>query len=391
MASNEIPSAVYDPLVFYEDPYPIYRLLRDSGAVYQSEERGVWVLSRYREVQAAARDWQTYSNAEGVDIDDFRIGPGSFLELDPPRHDELRKLVQPSFAPARIKPLEEGVHRKVDELLTPLVESGGGDLSTDFARRLPLALICDLLGIPAADHDAIDEWFTGMMERVPGQVEAPAQAEEAASSLRAYIGEAVAERHRRPRDDLLTRLASAEAAGEVSPQEVGGMVVLLLIAGIHTTSSLIATSLLVLEPLAEKRALLRSEPERIPAAIEELLRYDAPIQWLVRVTTRDVEVEDVVIPGGAKTILLWGSANRDERRFEDPDTLDFDRPRARHLAFGEGIHFCLGAPLARMEARLAFEAFFARVSDYSLAGPVERLFTFEERAIANLPASLQSA
>jgi cytochrome P450 len=174
-------------------------------------------------------------------------------------------------------------------------------------------------------------------------------------------------------------------------EEVGGLVQLLLIAGILTTSSLIATSLLLLEPHLGKRELLRSEPDRIPVAIEELLRYDSPIQYLMRVTTRDVRVHDVVIPGGEKAILVWGSANRDPRRFEKPDVLDFDRPHARHLAFGEGIHFCLGAPLARMEARIAFEAFFARVPEYALAGPVERLFTFEERAIERLPLELGAA
>ena len=173
--------------------------------------------------------------------------------------------------------------------------------------------------------------------------------------------------------------------------EVDGMCRLLLLAGVHTTSSLIANALMLLEDRPADRRALAEGPGRIPNAIEELLRYLAPVQSGARVTTRDVELRGVAIPQGERVLLLWASANRDERRYPDPDTLDLGRAPLRNVAFGEGIHFCLGAPLARLEARIAFEALFTRVPEYEIVGPVERHFTFLERGIASLPAVVQGS
>jgi cytochrome P450 len=381
----------YDPFLFYEDPYPTYRLLRESAPVYYNAERSLWVLSRFEDVQTAARDWHTYSSAQGVDIGEFRLGPGDFLDADPPSHDHLRRILHADFAPKRLKQLEGKIRLKVDELVDSLVERKRGDFVTDLSLRLPLSVIGDLLGAPSTDHEQLQEWYVGMLQRTPGQEESPEAATRAAAEMRGYIADAMAERCTAPRGDLFSTIAAANAGGQISVDEAVGMCRILLLAGVHTTNSLIANTLLLLQDQPDTRRALADDSEQIPAAIEELLRYESPVQLTARVTTRDVSVRDATIPRGARVLLLWASANRDERRFADPDTVDFSRPAARHLAFGEGIHFCLGAPLARLEAAIAFETLFRRIPNYTIVGPIERHFTFLERGLARLPVEIQGA
>jgi cytochrome P450 len=381
----------YDPFLFYEDPYPVYRRLRDEAPVHLNHERSIWVLSRFDDVQRAGRDWRTFSSAEGVDIDDSRLGPGSFLDADPPRHDELRKILHADFAPASLGRLEPLIAAKVDTLVGSLLERGQVDLVGELARRLPVSVVCDLLGAPAEDHPQLERWYADMLYREPGRPEVPEIAEHATHEIRGYIVDAVTERLRSPRGDLLSTIAAAHGEGRLSMDEVDGMCRLLLLAGVHTTSSLIANALMLLEDRPEHRRALGADPARIPDAIEELLRYLAPVQSGARVTTDEVEIHGVSVPRGERVLLLWASANRDERRFPDPDVLDLGRRPLRNVAFGEGIHFCLGAPLARLEARIAFEALFTRIPEYEIVGPVERHFTFLERGIARLPAVVQGS
>jgi cytochrome P450 len=391
MTSSTSTSQVeYDPLSFYEDPYPIYRQLRDLAPVYHHEKWGLWVLSRYADVQAAARDWQTFTNARGVDIDseDFTFGPGDLLDMDPPRHDELRKILHTTFNPQGVKPLEPMISAKVEQLLDPLLERGGGDFAREFAHLLPFSVICELWGLPAEDHHLIGEWFHRMVVREPGQRTIPDDVWRAGEEMKAYLDDAVGIRCKRPRADLLSVIAQAISDGRMSAEEVVGMTRILLIAGIHTTETLIANSLVLLATLPQERRLLAANPARIPMAIEELLRYEPPVQWLARATTRSIELHGQTIPKGDRVVLQWAAANRDERYFDNPDILDLGRAPNRHMTFGQGIHFCLGAHLARLESRLALHALLTRIPDYRIVGPIERLYTHQERGISGLPLDI---
>jgi cytochrome P450 len=374
--------------LYYEDPYPVFRVLRGTAPVYHNDQRAIWVLSRFDDVQAAGRDWSTYSSAEGVDIDESRLGPGSFLDADPPRHSQLRNISRASFGPKRMKAIEATILVRANGLVESLVERGHADFVKDFARRLPFSVICDLLGAPADDHERMERWYVGMLERVPGKAEPTEASLQAAEDMRSYVVESIADRQRSPREDLFSTIAEAHAEGQLSIDEVDGMCRLLLLAGVHTTSSLLANTLIELEHRPEERRLLADEPEVVPMAIEELLRYLSPVQAGARVTTREVSLHNIVIPSGDRVLLLWASANRDERAFPDPDSLNLKRSPVRNMAFGEGIHFCLGAPLARMEARIALPVLFSRMREYQIAGPVEPHFTFLERGIARLPVEV---
>jgi cytochrome P450 len=348
------------------------------------------VLSRFGDIQAVARDWEGFVSGHGVDIDvqDYSLGPGDFLDMDPPRHDALRRILHQDFTPGRIRSLEPFVRNAVVELLEVLVDEGRGDLAKDFAQRLPLTVICELWGIPRGDHQLIEDWFVRMVERIPGEVAVQEDVWTAAEEMRSYVAAAVSDRRKRPRDDLLSTMARALNHGRMRPHEVDGMTRVLLVAGIHTTSTFIANALLLLAPLPGERRELGKSPDLIPVAIEELLRYETPVQWLARTAARDARMHDGVIAAGDRVILLWASANRDERRIANPDVLDLRRPPLHHMAFGEGIHHCIGAPLARMESRIAFQVFFRRVPDYEVAGPIERMFTRQERGLASLPVRL---
>jgi cytochrome P450 len=390
--SEADPGVEYDPLKFYDDPYPIYRLLRESAPVYNNEERDLWVLSRFDDVQNAGHDWHTFISGRGVDVDveDFTLGPGDLLDMDPPRHDELRRILRETFTPRGIKKLEGWVEAKVAELLEPLLETGRGDFARDFAHRLPFGVICELWGIPEQDHRLIEDWFVRMVERNPEEMAVQDDVWIAGEEMRTYLDEAVNARIKKPRDDLLSVFANAISGGSMTKDEVTGMTRLLLVAGVHTTETLIANSLYLLAPLHDERRLLAEDPGLMPAAVEELLRFETPVQWLARATSSEVALHGRLIPAGKRVILLWASANRDDSRFSEPDHLDLKRSPNPHMAFGYGIHFCIGAPLARLESRIAFREVFRRIPEYHVSGPIQRMFTRQERGISSLPVEFST-
>jgi cytochrome P450 len=382
----------WDPLVPLDDPYPAYRRLRDEAPCFHHETRDVWVLSRFDDIVAAAKDWETFSSSAGGtgnDVDDtyqLFLPAGDLPAADPPLHTRLRGALRLAFSPSALRVrFEPAVRAKVHELIDGFADARHADFAYDFARPLPASTMFTWFGFPGEDHPMLLAWFGDMLERTSGQRALPPIALAARDRMRAYVQDVARERRRTPRDDLMTFLVEAERAGQLSADELLGSSILLFVAGITTTSGLISNSLLHLGVFPDQRAVIRNERGAISAAVEELLRYDAPIQVLVRTTTRAVEIGGAVIPDGSQVLLVWASANRDERRWHDPDRLDVTRPPIRHAAFGDGIHHCLGAPLARLEARIAFEELFARIPDYAISGPIVRVKTPTDRALERLP------
>jgi len=382
---------VWDPLDQLADPYPTYRRLRDEAPAYWNADREMWALSRFDDIHAASRDWETFSSAGGTgnDADDtyqMFLPAGDVAATDPPLHTRLRGALRMAFSPSQIRvKFEEPVRTRANSLIDAFADTGHADFAQGFARRLPSHAMFTWFGFPDEDHEQLNSWFALMLDRVRGQRALPATALAARDQMRGYLEEAVADRRRTPRDDLLGFLVAAHAEGQVSTDEITGSCMLLFQAGIITTSGLISNSLLNLARFPDQRRLLHDEPGRLPVAIEELLRFDAPIQALVRTTTTDVDIRGTTIPAGSRVNLIWGSANRDERRWPDADQLDIDRDPQRHVAFGEGIHHCLGAPLARLEGRIALEELLRRIPDYEVDGPVLRVATPTDRALESLP------
>jgi cytochrome P450 len=387
--------ALYDPFSFatQEDPFAIYRVMRDAHPVYRNQERDFWALTRFADVQAAARDWRTFSNGQGVELDDMVgiIGAGDLLNLDPPRHDELRKLLRDYFVSRALARLEPAIRASVDRLLTQLAKCRDVDLAADFAWQLPVSMISALMGIPDRDHAMLLAWLRDLELRVDDEIDVPPTVIEAAAQIKAYLFEQIVERRGGPPRDVLGRIAEAWVDGELAEQEVAGLAFILLLAGTDTTASLITNALHVLDRHPEQRARFQRGDVDVHIALDELLRFESPVQNLARTTTEEVELHGQVIPAGARVLLVYGAANRDERRFQDPDRLDFEREPRRHLAFGEGIHFCMGAPLARLEASIALPEFFRRFDSYELTGPAERIRSHATRGFVHLPARVVQA
>jgi len=382
----------WNPLVALDDPYPVYRRLRDEAPVHHDERLDLWTLSRFDDVQAAAKDWETFSTSmggRGNDIDDtfqLFLPAGDLAGVDPPAHTRLRGALRMAFSPSALRTqFEPIVRRKVLDLIGAFAEDGKADFARDLARPLPGTTMFAWFGFPEADHPKLLEWFGEMLERDAGVAALPARALAGRDKMRAYMQATAAERRRAPREDLMSFLVAANDAGQIGADELLGSSMLLFVAGITTTSGLISNSLLHLARFPDQRDRLRDDPSIMAAAIEELLRYDAPIQALARTTTRDVGLHDATIPAGARVALVWASANRDERRWKDPDRLDLARPVQRHVSFGDGIHHCLGAPLARLEAAIVFEELFRRIPEYAVAGPIVRIKTPTDRALESLP------
>jgi cytochrome P450 len=376
------------------NPYPVYRALREVAPVYHNTEHDFWTLARYEDLRNASQNWETFSNAGGVEIDDadelFGIGGGDFLASDPPKHDLLRNVVRHSFTPKAVAEFSEVVHNKAGELVAAALAEEVVDAAREIAQPLPVYVINRLLGLPEDDDAQMRKWVEDMFVRIPGERKVPEESLVAAREVRHYLEEEGRLEDAGRRSGLARGLVTARDEGHISQVEALDIIVVLLAAAIKTTSGLINSLLHALAENPEQRRLLARDRSLIPAAVEEALRYDSPAQWLARVTTRDVEIEGVTIPEGARLLLLYASGNRDERRYENPETFDLTRPAQRHLAFGNGIHFCLGAPIARLEARATLEVLMERAQDFEIAGTVERAYAPAERDLAALPLRLIS-
>jgi cytochrome P450 len=318
----------------------------------------------YDGVKQALSDSETFSS---------KRGPDWLIFNDPPRHSKLRALVSQAFTPRSIASLESRIRDLSRELLNASIENGQMDLATDFTIPLPLVVIAEMLGIPSEDRGRFRAW-NDMLLRMSYTVVGPPDPEivnefiATTKEMNAYLTGLLEMRRKSPADDLLTRLIQAEVDGErLTQDEILGFFQLLLLAGSETTTNLINNAFICFMDHPEQLDRLRQSPDLLPAAIEEVLRYRSPLQWMYRVTTHDAYVHGKVIPAG-KLVLLWmGSANRDPKQFADPDRFDITRNPNPHVAFGNGIHFCLGAPLSRLEGRVALTELLARMKTFAPA------------------------
>jgi len=359
--------------------------------VYFSERHRFWALSGYDDILAAMRDWETFSTAQGVDIDGTGAvyGSGDFLEEDPPRHDVLRAVVRTPFVPKRLsEAMTDFVRSEVRRLLADIRRDGRHDLATELAWPLPIAVGARLLGLPASDHQFLLDLQRQLADRTPGVRELPSAARAAADELRSYFGDLVRVRRASPRNDLVTTVATAEPDGRPIGDDAVGLLFLLFVASMETTASSISNALLLLANHPAQLRWMADHPEAVDRVVEEVLRFEAPVQVTKRVTTREVRIRDAVLPEGAEVFLVLASANRDDGRWDRPDRFDVTREPRRHLAFGDGIHHCLGAPLARLELRTLFEQLLESGASIELDGSGERLSSHFIRGFATLPGSL---
>ncbi|SFN07110.1 hypothetical protein SAMN04489713_101116 [Actinomadura madurae] len=388
----------YSPFDYavHEDPYPLYARLREEAPLYRNDEIGFWALSRHADVAAAFRDHATFSNSHGVSVEPSAWGPHasrtmSFLALDPPRHTRMRALVSKGFTPRRVKEMGDGILALTRRHLEPALDKREFDFVADFAGLLPMDVISEMMGVPEADRAEVRRLADTVVHREEGLNDVPPAGMDAALTLAGYYQDMVAERRRRPADDLTSALLEAEVDGDrLDDTEVIAFLFLMVVAGNETTTKLLANALYWGSLNPDQAARPLRDPARVDDWVEETLRYDTSSQMLARKVVKDVELHGKRVPAGDRMLLLVGSANRDPRAFEDADTYDLDRDTSRLVSFGGGRHFCLGANLARLEARIALAELVRRVSSYEVDhGGAERVHSVNVRGFASLPVRVE--
>jgi len=357
---------------FLADPYPTYHRLRAEDPVYQSP-LGFWVLTRYDDVSAVLRDPRFIKEPLAALVAarfgaEVPRGVGlSMLDRDPPDHTRLRGLVSKAFTPRVVDGLRSRIQQIVDELITRVQAAGSMDVIEEFAYPIPVNVICEMLGVPLADHERFKGWSLDIARGLdsiwlPPDSEVPRRSAASRHGINDYFRGLIAQRRASPRGDLLSALIAAEEAGDkLNEEELLATCILLLIAGHETTVNLIGNGVLALLRNPGELKRLRETPGLIMTAVEELLRYDGPVQRTARVASAEATIGGRTIAKGEMVMPFIGAADRDPSQFPDPDRLDLTRADNRHIAFGWGIHFCLGAPLARVEGQIAIDALVRRL------------------------------
>lgn len=363
---------------FVADPYPMYRRLRTEDPVHRSP-LGFWVLTRYEDVVAVLRDGRFAKEAIAEFVAkrlgaEAMVGVGiSMLDRDPPDHTRLRSLVSKAFTPRVVEGLRPRIVQIVGELLDRAEDRRAMDLIEEFAYPIPVIVICEMLGVPVEDHERFRGWSLDLARGLDGTLlgagsEVVARATTSRRALSEYFRELIAERRKAPRGDLLSAIIAAEEAGDsLSEHELLATCILLLVAGHETTVNLLGNGTLALLRHPAELRRLRENPGLIGSAVEELLRYDGPVQRTARIPSADAVIDGHTIEAGEMVMPFIGAADRDPAQFADPDRLDLARADNRHIAFGWGIHFCLGAPLARLEGQIAINALVQRFPKLALA------------------------
>ncbi len=357
-----------NPMELYSklDPYPWYTVMREHAPVFQQGGAGPWHVFRYADVQRVLSDYETFSSQEGRGGGSDPLG-SSIISLDPPRHRQMRALATMAFTPRAVAQLEPRIRAITNDLLDAVQSRGEMDVIADLAYPLPVIVIAELLGIPVADRERFKVWSDAIVQGSQAEAVAAAMATMGMNwygEMVDYFRHTVEARRAEPRDDLISALIVAQVDGEhLTMQELIGFCILLLVAGNETTTNLLGNALLCFDEHPETEQRLRDAPQTLPTAIEEVLRYRAPVPMMFRTSIKDAELSGQRIPAGSPLIAWIGAANRDGDQFPEPDRFDIARTPNRHLGFGYGIHFCLGAPLARLEARVALGEMLTRLRD----------------------------
>ncbi|QEU86885.1 cytochrome P450 [Streptomyces viridosporus] len=390
----------WDP-AFVADPYPAYAELRERGRVHWFEPTNQWLVPHHADVSALLRDrrlGRTYLHR--FDHEEFgRTAPPpehepfhtlndhGMLDLEPPDHTRIRRLVSKAFTPRTVERLKPYVQGLAQELVARLVEAGGGDLLRDVAEPLPVAVIAEMLGIPESDRAPLRPWsadICGMYELNPSQ-EAAAKAVRASAEFSDYLRHLIAERRRDPGDDLISGLIAAHDEDDrLTEQEMVSTCALLLNAGHEATVNATVNGWWALFRNPDQLAALRADPSLVPSAVEELMRYDTPLQLFERWVLDEIEIDGTVIPRGAEVAMLFGSANHDPAVFTDPERLDLARRDNPHISFSAGIHYCIGAPLARIELTASLAALLEKAPTLAPAEEPERKPNFVIRGLEGL-------
>jgi cytochrome P450 len=387
----------YSPYAYeiHEDPYPVYARLRAEAPVYRNDELDFWALSRHVDVLAAFRNLDGFSNAHGVSLEPSAYGPDahrfmSFLALDPPKHTRMRSLVGKGFTPSKVAAMEEGIRAIALEHLEPALEQESFDFIADFAGKLPMDVISELVGVPRVDRAEIRRLADLVVHREDGLFDVPPAGMDAAFALVTYYQAMIDERRKSRSDDLASALLDAELDGDkLTDDEIIAFLFLLVVAGNETTTKLLGNAWYWGWRNPSERAKPFADPTRVPDWIEETLRYDTSSQMLLRVTRMPMELHGTAIPEGDRVLLLVGSANRDEDVFPDPERYDLERDTSRLVSFGSGRHFCMGAPMARMEARIGLGELVKRVATYDVdPSGIERVHSINVRGLAALPTTV---
>jgi cytochrome P450 len=394
------PDLYWDPFdtAIDTDPYECWRRLRDEAPVYRNDRYDFYALSRFADVEAASRDARSFSSAHGTVLELMSPTPGlsgMLIFMDPPDHTRMRSLVSRAFTPRRVTRLEDRIRELCNRFLDAALEQPSFDFVQDFAARLPAMVIASLFGVPEPDQEGLRKLIDTVFHIEEGVGMVNDTSLTAGIEIHGYVCELLRDRTKNPRDDMLTDLTVAEitepdgSVRRLTIPEAADFAFLLISAGTETVARLLGWAAVLLDRHPDQRDVLIADPGLIGNAVEELLRYEAPSPVNGRWLTRDVELHGQVIPEGSKVLLLTGSAGRDEREYPDADRFDVRRQFDHHVSFGHGIHFCIGAALARLEGRVALEETLRRMPSWSVdIDNAVRLHTSTVRGWVNVPVGV---
>ena len=393
--TGTLPASTLDPFCeqFLIDPYPAHEELREAGPAVLLERYGVWAMARHDEVQGALGDWETYRSGAGVGLADFTKEtpwrpPSLLLEADPPAHDRARKAIAAALSSKRVRDLHDAFAQEAEALVDRLVSRGRFDAMADFAQAYPSKVFPDAVGVPDEGRENLLAYGTMVFNAFGPRNEIFERSASRADEVREWI--AATCRRENLRDDGLGAAVYEQApASGLGPDEAALLVRSLLSAGIDTTVHALGNAILCFATHPDQWAALHADPGRSRAAFEEVLRFESPVQTFFRTTTREVEVDGVTVPEGEKVLLFLAAANRDRRRWEDPERFDISRKAAGHFAFGSGIHACVGRMVARLEGELLLGALARCVSAIDLDGEPERMLNNTLRGLTRLPVRLR--